>query len=70
MRKGSHHSLETRKKMSEAQKGERHPLYGKHHSLETRKKISEANKGKHFSLETRWKMVLAWRRRKQRDAAK
>jgi len=50
MRKGSHHSLETRKRMSESRKG-------KHHSLETRKKISEANK-------------VAWRRRKQRDAAK
>ncbi len=65
---------ETRKKMYEAKKGEKHPLYGKHHSEETRKKISESHKGKKFSLETRKKMSeaakIAWRRRKQRDAAK
>jgi len=51
--KGKTRSLETRKKMSEAQKGKKHPFYGKHHSEETKRK-----------------MVLAWRRRKQRDAAK
>lgn len=47
---------ETRKKMSEANKGKNNPMYGKygennpnygrHHSEETRKKISEAQKGK------------------------
>jgi len=36
------HSEETRKKMSEAQRGEKHHNYGKKHSEETRKKISEA----------------------------
>ena len=36
-----YHSVETRKKMSEA-------LKGKHRSAETRKKISEARKGKHW----------------------
>ena len=50
-----HHSEETRKKMSEAQKGENNPnygkrgaetsFYGKHHTEETKAKISEANKG-------------------------
>ena len=41
------HSEETRKKLSEAHKGEKHHMYGKHPSEETRKKISESNKGKH-----------------------
>ena len=36
------HSEETKRKMSEAQTGEKHPLYGKHHSEETRKKISDS----------------------------
>ena len=54
-----HLSEETRKKLSEAQKG-------KHHSEETRKKISEAQKGeknpnwgKHHSEETRKKLSEA-----------
>jgi hypothetical protein len=41
---GKHHSIESRKKMSDAQKGENNPLYGKHRSAETKKKISESNK--------------------------
>ena len=44
--KGKHHSEESKKKMSEAKKGEKHPMYGKHLSEETRRKISEAEKGK------------------------
>jgi group I intron endonuclease len=39
------HSEETRKKMSEAKKGEKHYLFGKTISEETRKKMSEAQKG-------------------------
>lgn len=35
----------TRKKMSEAQTGEKNPMFGKHFSEEHRRKISEANKG-------------------------
>jgi hypothetical protein len=42
---GLKHSEEHRKKIGEANKGEKHPLYGKHHSEETRKKISDATKG-------------------------
>jgi group I intron endonuclease len=38
-------SEETKKRMSEAQKGNKNPLYGKPHSEETRNKISKANKG-------------------------
>ena len=38
-------SEETRKKMSDARKGEKHPNFGKKRSEETRAKLSEANKG-------------------------
>lgn len=41
----------TKKKMSEAQKGEKNPNYGKHFSEEHKKKLSEAKKGKHLSEE-------------------
>lgn len=51
-RNGSSVSEETRKKLSECNKG-------KHHSEETRKKISENNKGKIFSEKTRKKMSEA-----------
>ena len=60
---GKHHSAETRKKMSEALKGEKCYIFGKHRSAETRKKMSESNKeennpmfGKHHSAEARKKM--------------
>lgn len=68
---GKHHSVETKRKMSEARKGKyekaNHPLFGKHHSVETRKKISEAGKktnhsywlGKHRSDETKQKISKA-----------
>lgn len=36
---------ETKRKISMALSGYRHPLYGKHHSDSTKKKISEAKKG-------------------------
>ena len=49
-------SEDTRRKLSESKKGERHPMYGKHHTDETRKKLSEANKGKHHSEEHRRKI--------------
>ena len=42
---GKHHSEETRKKMSEARKGQIPWIKGKHHSEETRRKISKATKG-------------------------
>ena len=53
---GFKHSEETRKKMSESQKGENNPMYGKTHSEETRKKISESMKEKTHSEETRKKI--------------
>jgi hypothetical protein len=52
---GKHHSEETRRKISDAQKGENHPNYGKvgelapfygrKHTEETLQKMSDANKG-------------------------
>lgn len=51
----NHPSEESRKKMSEAQKGENNPLFGKHPSEETRKKMSEAQKGKnHWTKGKHW----------------
>jgi len=43
-------SEEHRKKISEANKGEKHPFYGKTHTKETKLKISESTKGEknHF----------------------
>ena len=52
---GKHHSVETRKKISESNKGEKCYIFGKHLSEETRKKMSEANKGKnHWTKGTHW----------------
>lgn len=56
--KGKHHSAETRKKMSEAMKGNTNTK-GKRHSEEHKKKISEAMKGKKFSEEHKKKMSEA-----------
>ena len=46
-------SEETRRKLSEAHKGEKHNNYGKTLPEETRRRISEAGKGKKRSEETR-----------------
>ena len=63
---GKQHSAETRKKMSEAHKGENNYWFGKHHSEEAKKKNSEAHKGennywfgKHHSAEARKKISEA-----------
>ena len=72
---GKHHSAESRKKMSEAKKGENNPRFGKpawnngkHHSAESLKKMSEVKKGdknpffgKHHSAESCKKMSEAHR---------
>jgi hypothetical protein len=42
--KGKPKSEEHKQKISEAFKGEKHPMYGQHHSEEARKKISEGLK--------------------------
>jgi len=58
-KKGTHHTEETRNKISESLSGERHYCFGKHLPEEVCKKISEANKGKYFSEETRQKISEA-----------
>lgn len=47
---GFKHSEESRKKMSENNKGENNPMYEKKHSEETRKKMSESKKGENNSM--------------------
>jgi len=46
--RGSIRSEESKKKISEALKGSKHPNYGKAISLETKKRISETRKGQVF----------------------
>lgn len=51
-----HLSKETKRKISDALKGEKHPWYGKNHSDESKKRISNSHKGKKHSEETKRKM--------------
>ena len=46
----------TKKKISEALKGEKNGMYGKHHSEESRRKMGEIKKGKHLSEEHKKKI--------------
>jgi len=62
MIKGSHHSKETKLKMSIERDG-RKPMLGKHHSIETKRKFSEMRSGesnpfygKHHTNETKEKI--------------
>ena len=68
MRKGSHHSQETKDKMSKAHKGRSHYSWikgripwnkGKHCSEATKKILREKNLGKHLSEETKRKIGMA-----------
>lgn len=58
--KGKRLSAQTRRKMSESRRGEKHWNFGnpkgRRHSAETRRKISEAHKGKPKSTEMRHKL--------------
>ena len=62
---GTHYSEETKKKLSEAKLGEKHPFFGKHHSPESKKNIAKAMfgnthaLGNHLSEETKRKMSEA-----------
>jgi group I intron endonuclease len=53
---GKKHTEETKTKMSEAKKGEKHPMYGKTFSEEYKKKLSESHKGKTHTEETKTKI--------------
>lgn len=52
-------SEEQKRKIGDAQKGEKNHLFGKHHSEEHKRKISEGGKGKLRSIETRKKISEA-----------
>lgn len=43
--KGLKFSDETKRKMSDAHKGEKHPMFGKHHSEESKQKILDKKRG-------------------------
>ena len=53
---GKNMSEERKRKISEAKKGEKHPLYGKQLSEETKKKLSDSLKGHKVSEETKRKI--------------
>jgi hypothetical protein len=59
LRKGSHPSVETRQKMSDAHKGEKHPFYGKHHTEESKKKMSDSLRGRILTEETKNKIAIS-----------
>lgn len=54
---GKHHSEETKRKMSEAHKGENCHWYGKHFSEEHKRKLSDAKKGIKYSEKHREKIA-------------
>ena len=56
---GCQYCEETRRKRSEAKKGDKHHFYGKKLSEETKRKISEAKKGRKRSDETKRKISEA-----------
>jgi len=57
--RGLKHTEETKKKISEANKGEKCYMYGKHHSEDTKRKMSESQKGRKHSEETKKKISEA-----------
>jgi len=57
--KGRIISIETRKKIGDAQRGEKNHRWGKHNSKEQNKKISLASKGKKLSEEHKLKLLNA-----------
>ena len=73
MARGRKHSLATKRKISQAQKGEKNSMYGRRHRTGTLKKLSRLNSGKgnpmfgrRHTETTRQKISLAARRRLHR----
>ncbi len=56
VRTGTKHSPETKQKISDSQKGEKHHNYGKSASDETKQKMSDSHLGKKASDETKQKI--------------
>lgn len=56
---GFHHTPETRARISAANTGEGHPMFGKHHSAEAKAKIAASGKGRIMSEETKAKLAAA-----------
>ncbi len=50
---GKKFSLEHRRKLSEARKGDKNPMFGKKHTPETLKKLSEARR-RYYSNANHW----------------
>lgn len=61
---------ETKRKLSEARKGEKHHMYGKQLSEEAKRKMSESHKGRQFSEETRRKLSEAKKGKHRSDETK
>jgi len=65
-----HLSEETKRKMSEAKKGENNPFYDKHPSEEHKHKISETQKGKKLSEEHKYKISESHKGKKHSENTK
>lgn len=48
-------SKETKRKMSEAKKGNKNPMFGRHHTEKTKRKMSETRKGQAGEKNFNWK---------------
>ena len=68
--KGFKHSEETKRKMSKAHAGEKHPMWGRHHTEETREKLRIKLTGRTITDEWRLKIGDARRGRKHNSSTK
>lgn len=57
---GYHHTEETKKKIGEANKGEKHYLYGKHLSEETKQKMSIVKKKSVAQYDKQGNLIKIW----------
>lgn len=69
-RKRQPFSEEHRRKLSEAKRGDKHPLYGVGHSIETRKKMSRSHTGKRLTPEHRANISKSLMGRKVSEATR